>query len=227
MSGEKILNTILGVYGAGGHGKETLAIIRESNWRTDNSSLNFDKIVFVESNPSNTNLQNIPILSETEFLEIDYENKFMTVAIGDSLDRGRIVERFRSMDVEFLSVISGKAMIHPNAIIGMGAIVSPFAFISTDVKIGSFFQANVRASVSHDCTLGDFVTLSPGVVCNGNVEIGDNVFIGSGAIIRNGSKSKKIIIGDNAVIGMGAIVTKSVASHAKVIGNPARPMNSR
>jgi sugar O-acyltransferase (sialic acid O-acetyltransferase NeuD family) len=150
--------------------------------------------------------------------------KYVTIALGNSVDRANVAEEFFEEDVEHVSVISTKAHIDQTADIGIGAVISPFTFISTDVIIGNFFQANVRVSVSHDCILGDFVTLSPGVICNGNVEIGNNVFIGSGAVIRNGSKSKKLTVGDNAVIGMGAVVTKDVPPYATVIGNPA---NSR
>jgi len=49
------------------------------------------------------------------------------------------------------------------------------------------------------------------------IEIGDNVWIGGGAVIQPG-----VIIGDNAVIGAGAVVTKDVPADVFVGGNPAR-----
>lgn len=48
------------------------------------------------------------------------------------------------------------------------------------------------------------------------VIIGDNVWIGGGAIINPG-----IRIGDNVVIGSGAVVTKNVPDNVVVGGNPA------
>lgn len=47
--------------------------------------------------------------------------------------------------------------------------------------------------------------------------IGDNVWIGGGAIIQ-----PRVEIGDNAVIGAGAVVTKDVPKNVFVGGNPAR-----
>lgn len=49
------------------------------------------------------------------------------------------------------------------------------------------------------------------------VTIGDNVWIGGGAIIMPG-----VEIGDNVVIGAGSVVTKSVPSNTVAAGNPCR-----
>ncbi len=47
------------------------------------------------------------------------------------------------------------------------------------------------------------------------VTIGNNVWIGGGAIIMPG-----VTIGDNVVIGAGSIVTKDIPSHKIAYGNP-------
>ena len=94
--------------------------------------------------------------------------------------------------------------------------------MGSNVKIGKYFHANLYSYIEHDCEIGDFVTLAPGVKCNGNVKIEDNVFVGSGAIIINGNKKRKITIGKNAIIGAGTVIVKNVKANSKIVGNPGR-----
>jgi maltose O-acetyltransferase len=49
------------------------------------------------------------------------------------------------------------------------------------------------------------------------VHIGENVWIGAGALILPG-----VTIGDDALIGAGSVVTRDVAAGVTVFGNPAR-----
>ena len=49
------------------------------------------------------------------------------------------------------------------------------------------------------------------------VAIGDNVWLGGGAIVLPG-----VTIGADAVIGAGAVVTRDVAANVVAVGNPAR-----
>ena len=51
----------------------------------------------------------------------------------------------------------------------------------------------------------------------GLVEIGNNVFVGAGAIILPNVK-----IGNNVIIGAGAVIAKNIPDNSLVVGNPAK-----
>ena len=52
---------------------------------------------------------------------------------------------------------------------------------------------------------------------NRDVHIGNNVWIGAGAVIVPG-----VTIGDNAVIGAGSVVTRDIPANTVAVGNPCR-----
>ena len=51
--------------------------------------------------------------------------------------------------------------------------------------------------------------------------IGDNVWIGGGAIVLPG-----VTIGNNAIIGAGSVVTRDIPADTVAAGNPARVLKT-
>lgn len=58
-----------------------------------------------------------------------------------------------------------------------------------------------------------------GRVADAPVVVGDDVWIGTGAIVLPG-----VTIGEGSIVAAGAVVTRSVAAHTIVAGVPARPL---
>ena len=132
------------------------------------------------------------------------------------------VDDFKMSNLNIYNLISKKTYIMDNVKYEDGIVLSPFVTIGSNVNIGKHFHANLYSFVEHDCIIGDFVTFATGVKCNGNVIIEDNVFIGSGSIIINGSEKEKIIIGKNTIIGAGTVIINSLKPNSKFVGVPAR-----
>lgn len=157
--------------------------------------------------------------SEKEYNFIDKPN--IIIAISNPNIRKRLYDYFKGQDFLFPDFIHSSCFISKKAKIGEGAIICPFVTITSNAKIGVNFQANIYSYIAHDCTIGDNVTFAPAVKCNGNIEIGDNVYIGTGVIIKQGKNNKPLKIGKNATIGAGAYVTKDIPDGMTVFGNPA------
>lgn len=146
------------------------------------------------------------------------------IAVGDSRTRKAISERLR---VPSGVLKAPTTIIGPDVEYGEGAVFCDFSIVTASAKIGRHFQCNIYSYVAHDCIIGDYVTFAPKVSCNGNVHIGDGAYIGTGAVLKQGTPSEPLIIGEGAVVGMGAVVTKSVPAGAVVVGNPAKPLPPR
>ena len=64
---------------------------------------------------------------------------------------------------------------------------------------------NYNCTLGHDCKIGDFVTLGPGVQLNGGSEVQDDVYVGSGAVTKDDIK-----IGRGSIIGSGSVIGKDI-----------------
>lgn len=144
------------------------------------------------------------------------------VAIADGPARARITALCKQQGMMQFEIRAPESLVMEGSTIGPGAILAPFTMVTANSTIGESFHLNYYACVTHDCVIGDFVTFGPRVQCNGNVIIEDGVFVGAGAIIKQGTPEKPLVIGRGATIGMGAVVTRSVPADMTVVGNPAR-----
>lgn len=201
----------LAIFGTGGMGRELADIAM----RSPRIRSRYTSILFVSDRPEGP-VQGIPVAAPSDLLPADE----LCLALGSSSDRRRLAERFA--DQPAATVISDQAIISPSAVIGQGAIICDFAMVNNAAVIGRHFLANAYAQVSHDCVVGDYVTLSPKASCNGWIHVEDEVSVGAGAVIRNGSSGQRLFIGRGAVIGMGATVLKDVPPGGVAFGTGLR-----
>jgi len=215
---------LYGVFGSGGFGREVvpMAVAMLRSQGVVDPLVAF--VVREEEHPSTLNGH--PVLSETAFFAYSAGRRFFTIAIADSRLRQKIAERAIAQGAEPFSLQAPHSMILDDVQAGPGLILCPFAIITSTVRIGRFFHANIHSYLAHDCVIGDYVTFAPKVQCNGNVIIGDHAFIGAGALLRHGTPDHPLIIGAGAVVGMGAVVVRDVAPLTTVVGNPARVLRT-
>lgn len=204
---------VFGIYGAGGFAREVMPFARNCQSilaRSGLDSLPSRHIYFIETNPQKTEVNGIPLISEEEFFALECDERLFNVAIADSKARERIASECIAKGAMPVLVQSPDSIIYDGNFIGEGAIICANSIVTSNAKIGKFFHSNIYSYVAHDCVIGDFVTFAPRVHCNGNVHIHNHAYIGTCAVIKQGSSSKPLVVGEGAIIGMGAIVTKDV-----------------
>ena len=101
------------------------------------------------------------------------------------------------------------------------------AFIGANVTFDGIHPEMITigngATITHGtCILTHFYSVKDNTYYLGNVNIGDNVFIGMNTLIVNA-----VNIGDNAVIGAGSIVNCDIPANEVWAGNPAKFVKKR
>ena len=210
---------LLGIFGTGGCGRGIMPFARTHFARSLGKGA---QVVFIDDSPQSREINGHPVVDFAEFLCLSASVRFVNIAVAAPHTRARLWARCESEGLRPWPAVADSAIQMDDVRLAPGAALSPFTTIASNVKIGRHFHANLYSYVEHDCDIGDFVTFAPGAKCNGNVVVEDYVYVGSGAIIRQGAPGAPLVIGAGATIGMGAVVLKSVESGSVVVGNPAR-----
>ena len=134
--------------------------------------------------------------------------------IGDNVKLGKDVK------------IWNLTYIGDNTEIGDGTKIGSLVHVDYDVKIGMRCKIEGCVYIPPLTVIGDNVFVGPGAIFTNDpyppssrlvgTRVEDKAVVGAGAVIGPG-----LTLGRNCVVGMGAVVTRDVPPEAVVYGNPA------
>jgi len=204
---------ILGIYGAGGLGREIYDIAN----RINNKNNTWTSIVFINDNITIRNIKLTSLeFSLQDFVQIN-EAKQVVIAVGEPILRMKLYEKLIQFNIELTTLIDPSAIISNQAKINNGVIICEYTSIHADVIIEDNVLIQPFCCIGHDIYIGKHTVVSTTANIGGGAVIGSKVYLGMNCAIK-----QNINIHDGAIVGMGAVVYKNIDSEMTVIGNPAR-----
>ena len=188
------------LYGASGHAKVIIDILKSLNIKVD---------ALFDDDDSINELLSIPVKHHWN------GESPVLISIGNNLARKQIVDKLQNCD--FATLRHPSAIISPSVRMGRGTVVMQGAIIQSGVVIGSHCILNTGASVDHECVVEDFAHISPQATLCGNVHVGEGAWIGAAAVVIPGVR-----IGRWSIVGAGSVVVHDVPDGAVAYGNPCR-----
>ena len=197
-------NEKIAIYGASGFGREVA-------WLVESCQDGRVVACFIDDDEKKqgTVLNDIPILSLEQAAE-QHLNAKIVGGIGNPRVRELLMRKAATCGFGFDTLVHPRVEMSKWVEMGVGAVICAGTILTTNIRLGEHVQINLDCTIGHDVVLDDYTTLAPGVHVSGCVQCGKRVYIGTGAVIINGTREEPLIIGDDVVIGAGACVTKSI-----------------
>jgi acetyltransferase EpsM len=197
------------VIGAGGHAKVVASTLMAAGYQVsgfyDDDADKWGKSIF-----------NIPIVGPINDLKSGDRSRAI-IGLGDNKARQKLATK---LDLDWITVVHPFAWVHPEVRLGVGTVVCAGAVVQPGATIGSHVIINTKASVDHDCYVGDYVHISVAHLA-GRAIAEEGSFLALGSTVLPG-----LCVGAWALLGAGSIATKNIPPDSTAVGNPARIIKS-
>lgn len=205
---------ILGVWGAGGLGREVLELAKIINSKCKR----WDDFVFIVDGAVTDEVNGVQVL-EYEDARKRLSGLEVVMGIGEPAIREEKFYLLKEDGITTPSLIHPDVHIPETTCVGQGSVIQYGCFISCNVSIGDYVYIQPHCNIGHDDKLADGCMISGFGNIAGNVSIGRFTYLGLSVAVKEG-----VSIGGNTIIGMGSVVYKDVPDEMVALGNPARPM---
>lgn len=217
--GEIKMSIDIVIYGSGGFGRETLALIKDINKQAGNTKWNV--LGFLDDSPHTHGslINGFLVLGDNGWIE-NYQGQLaVVIAIGNPIIRKLKHNQLKRFNIEFPNLIHPSVIKSNNVLLGEGTLICAGSILTTEVSIGDFVIINLSCTVGHDVVVRSYSNLLPSCNISGNVLIEECVDVGTRTcIIPN------VTVGENSIIGAGATVIRNIPPNCTAVGSPAKPI---
>ncbi len=202
---------VLGIYCAGGLGKQVLALARYTN----SVKGQWEDIVFVDDVVEEDVIQGAAVWRWNDLLD-HRDNTEVIIANGEPAHRKTLYEKLKAADIQLGILIHPNADILPDTKIEEGCILT-HCFISTECHIGANSFIDAFVSLGHNVSVGECCVINSRAFIAGWNRLENYVYVGPGAFIKD-----RLTISRWAIIAIGCVVFRNVKECKIVIGNPGK-----
>jgi sugar O-acyltransferase (sialic acid O-acetyltransferase NeuD family) len=196
------------VFGAGGHGKTLIELIRASGA--------LDPVGVIDDASSVSEVLGVPVIgTRNDLAGIRGDGIGLAVnAIGGITNMSARVEVSGLLTSEGFMM---PVLVHPSAVVEESARVGPgcqvlaHSYVGSDAVLADGVIVNTGAVVSHDCVIGSHGNISPGCLLAGGVTVGPRTLLGMGVTTYLG-----IDIGSDVRVGNGATLIANVPDGRRI-----------
>lgn len=199
----------IALIGSGGHAKVVIATARAAG-------LNVTAVYDDDTARIGKTVLDAPIVGPVA--ELVENPRPAVIAIGSNGVRQRLSSE---LELPWRTVVHPSAVVHESVSLGDGTVVFANVVVQPDTRIGAHAILNTACSVDHDCAIGDWVHIAPGVRLCGTVTVGPGTLLGVGSAAIPG-----VSIGSWCTIGGGATVVRDLPDGCVALGTPATPVES-
>lgn len=199
--------------GGGGHCRVVIDTLRQQG--------GYDLVGIVDAaRPLGERLDGVPVIGTDADLGLlrreGVEHAFVAVgSLGDTAIRVRIAAQLQELGFLCPIVQHPTAVVASTAQLAPGVLVAAHVVVQPGVDVGVHAILNTASSIDHDCRLGAFVHVAPGVVLSGQVQVGDHTHIGTGSCVK-----ELMRIGGHSVVGAGSVVVADLPERCVAYGHP-------
>ena len=161
-----------------------------------------------------------PVIGSVSWIldKVDYE---VIIGIAFPSIKRKVLDSISiNKQLTFPALVAKNAWVSNGSLIGKGTIIYPGCAINYGTKIGDFIVMNMNCSIGHNCVIGNYTSLAPGVHFAGYTIVDDLVDIGIGV-----STKQNVKISYQSVIGGQSMIIHDIPPFSKVVGVPGRVIN--